>query len=139
MKRILSLIIMATAMLFAHAQQIPAEASHFLNTFFPDYQVQGVAEYAATSPIAYTVELDNNVHIDFDANGAWVGIQAPEAGIPEAAIPGKIAQYLKERGYDDLSTFATIEKKSGAITITNQNGAGYIFDSNGRYLRDTTH
>lgn len=130
---------MATAMLFANAQQIPAEASHFINTFFQDYQVEGVAEYSATSPIAYTVELANNIHIDFDANGAWVGIQAYEAGIPSAVIPNKIAQFLTEKGYHNLNSFATIDKQNGKFTIINQDGSGYVFDANGNFLRETSH
>lgn len=139
MKKFFALILMTTALLFAHGQQIPAEASHFINTFFPDYNIQGVGEYAATSPIAYNVMLDNNVSIDFDANGAWLGIHANESGLPEGVIPTKIAQYLRDAGHNDLSAYVSIEKKEGTIILINQNGAGYVFDENGRFLRDATH
>ena len=139
MKRILSLIILATAMLFANAQQIPAEANNFLNTFFPDYDIQGVAEYAASSPIAFTVELDDNVHIDFDANGAWLGVYAPEAGVPKALFSSDMTRIFSERGYNDFGSFASMEKANGVITVINQDGSGYVFDLNGRYLRDTAH
>ena len=139
MRKVLAFIVMATAMLFANAQNIPSEARHFINTYFPNRAIQGVAEYAATSPIAFTVELDNNIHIDFDANGAWLAIQAYEAGLPVAVIPTKIAQFLTEKGYNSLTTFATIDKQNGQITIINQDGAGYVFDASGRFLRETSN
>ena len=139
MKKILALITLAMMMFLAHGQNLPAEANHFIGTFFPNYNIQGIAEYAVGSPIAYTVELDNNVHIDFDANGAWVGVQAMEAGVPKALFSSEMTRVFSEKGYNDFDSFASIEKANGVITIIHQDGSGYVFDLNGRYLRDTTH
>lgn len=139
MKKILALITLTMTLFIANGQNIPAEANQFIGTFFSGYNIQGVAEYAATSPVAYSVELDNNVHIDFDANGAWLGIQAYEAGIPAAVIPNKIAQFLTEKGYHNLNTFATIDKQNGQFAIVNQDGSGYVFDANGNFLRETSN
>jgi hypothetical protein len=139
MKKILALITLVMTLFLANGQNLPMEANQFVGTFFPDYNIQGVAEYAASSPIAFTVELDNNVHIDFDANGAWLGVYAPEAGVPKALFSSDMIRIFSERGYKDLGSFASMEKANGVITVINQDGSGYVFDLNGRYLRDTDH
>lgn len=139
MKKILALVTLVMTMFLAKGQSLPDEAKNFIGTFFPEYSIQGVAEYAATSPVAFTVELDNNVHIDFDANGAWMGIQASEAGIPKAVFNAEMIRVFSERGYGDFDSFASIEKANGVITIIHQDGSGYVFDLNGHYLRDTAH
>lgn len=139
MKKILALITLVMTVFFASGQNLPAEANHFIGTFFPDYNIQGVAEYAASSPVAFTVELDNNVHVDFDANGAWIAIQAPEAGVPKALFSSDMLRVFSERGYNDFGSFASMEKANGVITIIHQDGSGYVFDLNGHYLRDTAH
>lgn len=139
MKKILAFFTLATALLLTNGQNLPSEANHFIKTFFPNYTIQGVVEYTATAPSAYKVELDNNIYISFDENGAWVGIEAYEAGIPETIFSPEIARTLKEKGYNTLSTFATIEKRNGNVIVTNQDGSGYVFDLSGNFLRETAN
>lgn len=106
-------------------------ATEFLNKNF--YGVAVTRTEVKNNEVEYN--LANGVEVDFDLNGNWIRVDAPDGkSIPTDFIPSAITNYVKAN-YPN-NTFNSIEKRSNGyeVELVGVN-KDLIFDLNGNFVR----
>lgn len=132
MKRIVSFLCLCFALAFSSAQSLPDGASHFINTFFPNNQMNGIAEYNDGS---FVVQMDMDISIQFDNSGACLYVISMHQDISHL-VSDKIKSYLRENG-DNPSTIGRLQFnwQGDKTRVTLTDGAIFVFDTNGNFIR----
>lgn len=135
MRKILSFFTFLFVIGLCTGQTIPAEATSFVSTYYPNNHIASIAQYPSQSEFAYRVELDMNVVIYFDANGRWIIVESFEQGIPPTLLTQKQKAYIESLGYN-LHAVGKLNRKAGdSILLIMEDGAGYRFDAAGNFMR----
>lgn len=135
MKKIFSFFVIAFLALAGSAQSLPTAAATFLNTFFPNAEIIGVAEFQPGNTYAYRVELSPDLNVCFDANGAWGRIESFSSDISQV-LSSQLKTALTDKGNNPRNV-VRIVLQEGNYIITLSDGAAYIFEPNGRFIRNT--
>ena len=132
MKKIVSLLCLCFTIAFCSAQSLPADAAYFINTFFPNNQINGVAEYNDGSIV---VQMDMDISIQFDNSGACLYVLSMHQDISHM-VSDKIKNYLRENG-DNPKNVVRIQYRwqDNKTRITLNDGAIFVFDASGNFLR----
>lgn len=124
----------------AHAQkttitaaELPAKAQTFLKEHFANENTLAIVKDKETFSTDYKVRFSNNTEVEFDSKGNWEEIDGNHNPIPTAAIPAKIASYVKSN-YKETSIIK-IDKGYWGYEVDLSNGIELEFDSNGKFLR----
>lgn len=109
---------------------VQTKANSFLNTYFPSVRVVKVE--VERNEVEY--DLANGVDVDFDINGNWKNVDAPNGqSIPTGFIPVAIVNYVKANYPHSL--FNSIERKATSYEVEL---VGFhrdlIFDLNGNFV-----
>ncbi|GET45189.1 PepSY-like domain-containing protein [Capnocytophaga felis] len=112
-------------------QVVQTNANNFLATYFPSIAVKKIE--VESNKVEY--DLANGVDIDFDLNGNWINVDAPDRqSIPTGFIPAAITRYV-QANYSRYA-FNSIEKKATSYEVEL---VGFkrdlIFDLNGNFVR----
>ncbi len=112
-------------------QNVNSAAESFLNTYFPSIKVTKVE--VESNKVEY--DLANGVDVDFDLNGNWINVDAPDGqAIPNGFIPSTIVSYVKAN-YPN-NAFNSIEKKNGIYEIELIGfGRDLIFNLSGNFIQ----
>lgn len=106
--------------------QLPAAAQQFIQQHFSGSKVLLVKMDKDIISRSYEVIFEEGSKIDFDSNGAWEEIDCRATAVPEAAIPSKIAKYVKAN-YPDAS-IRKIEKDTREYEVKLSNRVELSFD-----------
>lgn len=137
MKKIFSFLVVAFAVVFSSAQSMPANAGHFIDTFFPDSEVVGVAEFQPGGAYAFLVQLDSDITISFDANGSWGMVESFSSDISQV-LSSSITTVIREKGSNPRNAVRIrLVPQDNTTVVTFNDGSAFVFDDNGRYLRNT--
>ncbi|WP_212923679.1 PepSY-like domain-containing protein [Capnocytophaga cynodegmi] len=112
-------------------QVVQTNANNFLATHFPSIAIKKIE--VESNKVEY--DLVNGVDIDFDLNGNWINVDAPDRqSIPTGFIPAAIRRYV-QANYSRYA-FNSIEKKAYSYEVEL---VGFkkdlIFDLNGNFIR----
>ncbi|WP_238252197.1 PepSY-like domain-containing protein [Capnocytophaga cynodegmi] len=112
-------------------QVVQTNANNFLATHFPSIAIKKIE--VESNKVEY--DLVNGVDIDFDLNGNWINVDAPDRqSIPTGFIPAAIRRYV-QANYSRYA-FNSIEKKANSYEVEL---VGFkkdlIFDLNGNFIR----
>lgn len=134
MKRFLAIIAFALTLGFCSAQTLPAEASNFLQTFFPNETIIGVAEYAP-SDLAFRVELEDNLFVYFNADGQWQIVECFSTDI-STLLSQKMKDNITSQGNNPVTTVKIERNRPNNETrVTFSDGLSMVYDANGNFLR----
>lgn len=137
MKKLFAFFVIAFAVVFCSAQSIPDNAGHFIDTFFPNSEIAGVAEFQPGGPYAIRVELDSDISICFDANGVWGLVESFSSDI-SPVLSSSIAASIREKGSNPRNAVRILlVPRDNTTVVTFNDGSAFVFDANGRYLRNT--
>lgn len=137
MKKLFAVLVVAFTVTFCSAQSIPDNASHFINTFFHNSEMTGVAEFQPGTTYAFRVELDSDIAICFDANGAWGLVESFSSDISQV-LSSSIKVAISDKGSNPRNAVRIrLVPQDNTTIVTFNDGMAYVFDSNGRYLRKT--
>ncbi|WP_052456858.1 PepSY-like domain-containing protein, partial [Capnocytophaga cynodegmi] len=112
-------------------QIVQTNANNFLATYFPSIAIKKIE--VESKKVEY--DLVNGMDIDFDLNGNWINVDAPDRqSIPTGFIPAAIRRYV-QANYSRYA-FNSIEKKANSYEVEL---VGFhkdlIFDLNGNFNR----
>lgn len=108
--------------------QLPQPARDFLTEYFNGQQ----AGSAAKDGDKYDIILDSGVDIEFDANGQWTQVDAPDGGtIPTGYIPELIEDFIAAN-YPTTSV-NEVTRKRNRYEIELNNGLELRFNLDGSY------
>lgn len=101
-------------------KDLPSEAQSFLNTYFPNINASKIEQQSISDITMYEVELANGYEVEFDSQGVWQEVSAPDnMTIPSGIAPENIEEYVNTN-YSDYG-----------INEINKTGAGYNVEVNG--------
>lgn len=108
--------------------RLPLSATTFIQKHFSSTRIRQAAEESECKGKSYTVWLENGIEIEFDREGEWKEINSNATlGIPEAIIPTRILEYVRQQ-YPQ-SKITDIEKqKKGDYEIELDNGMEITFN-----------
>lgn len=113
------------------AKSLPASAKSFINLHFYN---TAIIKAEVESYGKYSVDLSNGVDIEFDLNGNWIKVDAPNGvAIPTGFIPANIVSYVTTN-YPNKA-FNSIEKKINfyEVELIGVN-KDLIFNINGNFV-----
>ena len=117
---------------------LPAAATQFISTHFPDEDVLQVKkEKDFLEKTVFDVLLSNNIELEFKENGDAKKVDGRGKAIPEAVIqPVAVLTYLEENFEGKQATFWERDSDSkGEIEVELDNGLELTFDKDGNFLR----
>lgn len=111
---------------------LPTKAQSFINQYSSNTRI---IQAETESNGGYSVDLVNGVEVDFDSNGNWVKVDAPDTKtIPTDFIPATIVGYTKENYPNNLIN--SIEKKVSGYEVELVGiPQDLIFDLEGKFVR----
>lgn len=119
MKKVISIAIMAFAMVFAakagddkpiSVDQLPQAAQEFIKTHFADEKVAVAKKEIEIFEVDYKVIFTSGNKVKFNKAGEWEEVDCEYSEVPAAIIPAQITSYLKENFADKKVT--QIERKN---------------------------
>lgn len=143
MKMIISMVAFAASTLFGlqscekndeliNGQDLPNTTQSWVTSNFPDATIVRAEKDYDDGTYTYKVTLSDGTFIEFRKNGEWKEIENRVTGVPESALPVKIAEYLKAN-YAEYFV-VEIEKERGYDVELN-NDLDLDFDKDGNFVR----
>lgn len=117
------------------ADELPAAASTFLSTYFPDATV-AFAKKERKGPfgVEYTVHLNDGSEIEFDKTGDWTSVEgARNEPIPTGFFPHLITTYVSNT-FPDASISDIVRERDG-FEVELTNGTDLKFDAEGHFRK----
>lgn len=114
-------------------QELPTEAQTFLKKNFPSLKTTYIIKDKSFFSTDYEVRLDDGTQIEFDENGKWKEVDGNHRSIPNAFIPIKIVNYIKEK-FPNM-TISKIEKSSRKYEVELNGDIDLEFTLDGDFLR----
>lgn len=113
---------------------LPSKAISFVYDFFPDEKVVKVDYDVDHKESKYEVEFKSGLEVEFDSDGHWISIEAPEWGyVPDAVVPDFILSYVDDRF--PRARITDISRESWGYEVELSNDVDLRFDYDG-YLLD---
>lgn len=114
--------------------KLPLVSKQFIKKHFPTEKISYVIIDVEGLSSNFEVKLSSGKEIEFYKNGDWKEIDAKKEAIPEAILPEKILQYVKDNFEDDVFV-VQIEKKILGIEVELSNKLEIDFTSKGKFIR----
>lgn len=76
------------------ATEVPANCQTFIKQYFPDQAITYAEKDLSWFSYKYEVILADGTHVEFDTDNIWHKIECPMKGVPIAALPVPVANYL---------------------------------------------
>lgn len=116
-------------------EDLPTSITTFLNTYYPGQRIMRSVKTNGKDG-KYEIRLHNGHEIDFNDNGEWIDVDAPEGEtIPGGIAPAPIALYVVTNyagaGINEIS------KESYGYDVELTSGVDLEFDKNGKFLKET--
>lgn len=74
--------------------EVPVEAQTFIKQYFPGQAITYAEKDWSWFSYQYEVTLVDGTHVEFDRNNVWHKMESLMKGVPVAAMPAPIANYL---------------------------------------------
>ena len=136
MKNIIATIVCLFTLVAGFAQQLPAEATQTISTFFPQSQIVGVSQYdASAGEFAYRADLDSDIIIYFDNNGRWMQVESSSSDISQF-FSTQLKASMESQGCRPQNAAKIRRNADGKLKVIYYNGLAHLFDANGSFLRE---
>lgn len=114
---------------------LPLKAQDFINTYFATYSSSNITYDEGDGNHAYKIVFDNGYEIQFNKDGEWTDVDAPDGqSLPTAFMPEGIVSYVNDnytgQGINEIEK----EKKQYNVELTN--GVDLIFNLDGTFNRE---
>jgi len=119
--------------------QLPVESQAFLNRTFENIPIRNTVkiEHANYYNTVYSVYLDNQLKVDFDASGNWTEIEMEDhSALPESFLRTEIPiiwSYVQSH-FDSLPILEIDRELTKRYEVKLSNGIGLIFDAQQNYV-----
>ena len=135
MKNIVATILFVFAVMAGFAQQqLPAEASQTIATFFPQSQISAVSQYdASAGEFAYRADLDSDIILYFDANGRWMQVESFSSDISQF-LPAEVKTSIEQQGCRPQNVVNIHRVADGTLVIIYNDGLAHRFETNGNFM-----
>ena len=100
-------------------KKLPKAAQEFVHLHFPDDKIVTVIADDMIKP-DYTVSLSSGATIDFMHNGSLEKVKVTTGSIPDAIVPNRITNYVKEHYPDCRIVEYETDKTHHEVKLSNQ-------------------
>ena len=135
MKNIIATIVCLFTLVAGFAQQqLPAEATQTISTFFPQSQITSVSQYdASAGEFAYRADLDSDIIIYFDHNGRWMQVESFSSDISQF-LSDPVKASIEEQKCRPKNVVNIHRVADGTIVVIYNDGLAHRFEANGNFL-----
>lgn len=103
--------------------KLPATAQEFLNTYFSGKTILKIEKEEGYGTTIYEVYIEGGYEADFNSEGEWVEVDAPDGmTIPDGIVPEEVQQTLNQQ-YPDYGV-NEINKTGQGYKVELTNGQG---------------
>lgn len=115
-------------------EELPADAQAFLNEMTTVGNIVTVIEKLDGNVKTYEVELTDGLEIEFDAQGAWLEIEADDnLAVPDAFVPEAIRNYVNTN-YPNVKIESIDRKQNGLYEVELTNDVELYFDASYNFV-----
>ena len=134
MKKIIAFLAIIVTATIGMAQSLPTDAVQFIGTFFPDHQIQNVAQNSSSPELTYRAELDSDITIWFDNNGAWKMVESSGSDISQL-LSAKQKESIEGQGLNPSNVLNIKKKEDRTVLVVFNDGYACLLDVAGNFLR----
>ena len=134
MKNIVATLVCLFTLVVGFAQQLPAEATQTISTFFPQSQISSVSQYdASAGEFAYRADLDSDIVIYFDNNGRWMQVESFSSDISQF-LSAPVKASIEQQGCRPQKVVNIHRVADGSLVVIYNDGLAHRFEANGNFL-----
>ena len=139
MKNILATILFVFAVMAGFAQQqLPAEATQTIATFFPQSQIASVSQYDTSHEFAYRADLDSDIILYFDASGRWMQVESFSSDISQF-LSSQVKNSIEQQDCRPQNVVNIRRNANGTLKVIYNDGLAHLFeDSTGNFLGEVS-
>ena len=100
--------------------QMPQTAQQFIKQHFAGSKILLAKEEFDFPQKSYEVIFENGNQIEFDSKGNWKEIDCGRSGVPAAAVPSPIMQYVKSNHPDAKIVKIERDRKEYEVKLSNR-------------------
>ena len=135
MKNIIATIVCFFTLVVGFAQQqLPAEATQTISTFFPQSHIASVSHFDANAgEFAYRADLDSDIIIYFDNNGRWMQVESFSSDISQF-LTDPVKASIEQQDCLPKNVVNVHRVADGTIVVIYNDGLAHRFEANGNFL-----